>query len=356
MDYGATITGELDFHPADAIIDMVRLNQPNARKPLAFVKVDGKPTAGAGMALFAGVGFSVNGFTAKIGIEGTIHLGDVFIDAHAGSGVGLGTEIDDRPPPDDFTNLGTGNNLIPPKRLVADLQYSAGLGAGVRDVLSGDIAVKLKIKIAFFSKSWRKRLFSFKGFCARPAAPNNEDFIGAPCDTTLISAEGTSDAAGGFFGWGAVRSEMPFPELSPLTTTAPAGTELISFDRVQEFYYDSLCTCINNNNPDETRNCFRNDDCCPATPICFNDPENPAPIPSCKECRGHDQTCRPQNGNGDCCFGQQCLAPIPSRPDHFVCSGPLDCGQACTNNNQCMTGLTCRNGICDVQSTRCHPA
>jgi len=356
MDYGATITGELDFHPADAIVDMLQLNQPNSRKPLAFVKVDGKPTAGAGMALFAGVGFSVNGFTAKLGIEGTIHLGDVFIDAHAGSGVGLGSEVDDRPPPDDFTNLGTGSNLIPPKRLVADLQYSAGLGAGVRDVLSGDIAIKLKIKIAFFSKSWRKRIFSFKGFCARPDKPNNEDFIGAPCDATLISAKGTSDAAGGFFAWGAVRSEMPFPELKPLTVAAPVGNELIAFDRVQELYYDSLCTCIDNRNADETRNCFRNDDCCPATPICFNDPENPAPIPSCKECRAHAQTCRIANGNGDCCFGQQCVAPDPSRPSHFICSGPLDCGAACTNDNQCAHDLTCTNGICDVQSVRCHPA
>jgi len=353
MDYGATITGQLDFHPADAIIDAAQLNRPNARQALAFVKVDGKPTAGAGMALFAGVGFSVNGFTAKLGIEGRIHLGDVFIDAHAGSGVGLGTEIDDRAPPEDFTNL-TGNNLIPPKRLVADLQFSAGLGAGVRDVLSGDIAIKLKLKVAFFSKSWRKRIFSFKGFCARPEAPHNEDFVGAPCDATLVSAVGNSDAAGGSYPWAALRSEMPFPELQPLTPrAAPTGIAFVSFDRVQQFFYDNLCTCINNNNPDETRTCFRNDDCCPATPVCFTDPANPGPGPRCSQCRARAQTCRPENQDRDCCSGQLCVPDI-LRPGLSICAGRGDCNQGCTNDTQCQQDLTCQNGIC-FGSDRCLP-
>jgi len=333
------------------------VNDKDSAKPLASVTVGGQPNAGAGMALFAGVGFSVPGFTAKIGIEGTIHLGDVFIDAHAGSGVGLGTEIDDRAPPVDFTDLGTGNNLIPPKRLVADLQYSAGLGAGVRDVLSGDIAVKLKIKVAFFSKSWRKRIFSFKGFCARPDKPNNEDFLGAPCDATLVSAVGTSDAAGGSFGWGALRSEMPFPELKPLIRgAAPGGTKFVDFGRVQQFFYDDLCTCINNNNPDETRTCFRNDDCCPATPICFNDPANPAPTPRCSVCRARGQSCRPENGNSDCCAGQICFNQDPNRPNFFFCTGQSDCDQHCNTDNDCVHDLTCQGGTCDADIVRCHPA
>ena len=347
MDYGATIDGQLDFHPAEAIIDTMQLNRPNERKPLAFVKVDGKPSAGAGMALFAGVGFSVNGFTAKIGLEGTIHLGDVVINAHAGSGVGLGTEIDDRPPPQDFTDLGigTGNNLIPPKRLVADMQFSAGLGAGVRDVLSGNIAVKAKIKVAFFSKSWRKRLFSFKGFCPRPAAPDDEKEIGGSCDTTLISAGATPDAAGGSHPWAALRAEMPFPELQPLMTTATAGISAVTVERVQQFFYDSLCTCINNNNPDETRTCFRNDDCCPGTPVCFTDPANPGPGPKCSQCRTRGQTCRPQNGNTDCCTLQLCV-PDNQRPGLSICSGPGGCNAGCINDSQCQQNLTCQNGRC----------
>ena len=338
MDYGATIAGRLDFNPGSIIPNILRVNDRDTAAPLASVTVGGQPNAGAGLALFAGVGFSVPGFTAKIGIEGTIHLGDVFIDAHAGSGVGLGSEIDDRGPPVDMVGLVSANNLIPPKRLVAELRYEAGLGAGVRDVLSGDIAIKLKIKIAFFSKTWRKRLFSFKGFCARPDG-NPTAPLGAPCDVTLVSAVGTTTAACGAFPWGAVRAEMPFPELTNLMTPAPEGTGTVKTDRVEQFFYDSMCTCINNDLPTETRTCFRNDDCCSAKPICFSDAGTPA---TCIACRSHAQTCRLENGDADCCAPQKCVTPDPTNaPNNHICSGPGGCGTACVRDEECESDLKC---------------
>jgi hypothetical protein len=354
MDYGATIAGRLEFKPGSIIPKILQVGSSNTAEPLASVSVGGVPNAGAGLALFAGVGFSVNGFTAKIGIEGTIHLGDVFIDAHAGSGVGLGAEPDDRGPPTDFVGLVSSNYLIPPKRLVGELHYEAGLGAGVRDVLSGDIAVKLKIKIAFFSKTWRKRLLSFKGFCARPEGDPLRP-LGAPCDVTLVSAAGTTTAASGDFPWGAVRAEMPFPVLNKLMTPAPEGVGTFSSERVEQFFYDSLCTCINNDLPTETRVCFRNDDCCPAKPVCFSDAVTP---PTCIACRGHAQSCRAENGDGDCCPGQQCVAPDPTKPNERVCSGPLECNAFCENDNQCAHDLRCdpdRGNRCWAAAPRCEP-
>jgi len=341
MDYGADILGRLDFNPGSIIPSILRLNDRNPAEPLAAVKVDGVPTAGAGLALFAGVGFSVNGFTAKIGIEGTIHLGDVFIDAHAGSGVGLGSEIDDRGPPVDFAGLTNGSNtLIPPKRLVAELRYNAGLGAGVRDVLSGDIAIKLKIKIAFFSKTWRKRIFSFKGFCARPDSDPTA-LLGAPCDVTLVSAVGSAAAASGAFPWGAVRSEMPFPELKRLTAPAPIGMATVATDRAQEFFYDSLCTCINNDLPSETRTCFRNDDCCPAKPVCFTAPGTTTP--KCIDCVKKQENCRDAS---DCCPGMVCVPKLPSDPNDKWCAGLGGCNEPCTRNEDCRPFLDCvDNGV-----------
>jgi hypothetical protein len=35
----------------------------------------------------------------------------------------------------------------------------------VTDVLSGTVNARLKLKFLFFSKSWRKQLFKFDGFC-----------------------------------------------------------------------------------------------------------------------------------------------------------------------------------------------
>jgi hypothetical protein len=328
LDYGVTISADVNFNPGAVIDQMLRAPAGDAASPLAFVSVNGTPHAGAGMALFAGVGFSVDSVTAKIGVEGAIHLGEINVTAHAGAGVGVGSELDERAPPTDMTNLVTAANLIPPKRYVAELEYMAGLGAGVRNILSGDIAAKLKIKIAFFSKTWRQRILSFKGFCAgNPTVPL------AGCDITLLSAAGSTVAASGLFPWGTVRLEMPFPELAPLPVTnpPPRGTgpaSQVDTAQVQEFFYDSFCTCIDGNDSTDTRNCYRNEDCCPATNVCFANRSTGKQ--ECIVCQADKAVC---NVDSDCCGGLTCF--------RGACRPPGGCLAACDRTVECQTGLPC---------------
>jgi hypothetical protein len=315
---------------------MLRENVEKPAEPIALVSVDGKPHAGAGLALFAGVGFSVDAVAAKIGIEGALQLGQIQVQADAGAGVGLGSEFDERPPPADMAAFVTGANLIPAKRYVAQLQYKAGLGAGIRNVLNGDIAAKLKIKIAFFSKTWRQRIFGFNGFCVN-------DLSG--CDLTLLSAAGTVDAASGPFPWGTVRSEMPFPELAPIGVKNPLnfGSPGPDVSRVQQFLYDSFCTCIDGNVSTDTRECFRSADCCPATPTCFSNPATRK-----HECIVCEHSTQPCNVDADCCQneGLSCF--------QHTCRPKGGCGVSCARVEDCISGLGCGVGpSCSGSSTCC---
>ena len=336
MDYGAFDHGRNRPRPGRGRRPMLRGNIQDPAQPIAFVSVDGMPHAGAGLALFAGVGFSVDDVSAKIGVEGAIQLGDVNITAQAGAGVGLGSEFDERPPPADMAAFVTGANLIPAKRYVAQLQYRAGLGAGIRNVLSGEIAATLKLKFAFFSKTWRQRLFGFTGFCVN-------DLSG--CDLNLLSAAGTTDPASGPFPWGTIRSEMPFPELAPITVKNPlnVGSPAPDLSRVQQFLYDSFCTCIDGNDLNDARECFRNDDCCPAKHTCFSNPSTRK-----HECIDCEHAGTPCNNDGDCCQGQglSCYK--------HTCRPVGECSVPCDRVQDCKSGLNCAPGPgCSTSGTCC---
>jgi hypothetical protein len=336
MHYGATIGADVEFNTAGIIDGLMQLDQDDPAQQIAFVEVNGGPTAGAGLALFAGVGFGVNGFAAAIGIEGALNLGDVGLPAFAGAGIGLGSELDTRAPPPDVAGLVTGTNLVPAKRYVVDLRYTAGLSAELRKILAGTISAALKLKIAFFSKTWRKRLFQFDGICPGqigdiPANPR------APCDITLLSMGGTTDVASSSFPWGTVRAEMPFPELAPLTTTAAQGRGTVNKAQVQELFYDSLCTCIGPPSANSTHECFRNDDCCPSNPRCFSNP-----VTGHNECTGCKVLADPCNVDSDCCAGTSCF--------QNRCRILGGCNQGCETDADCdaLQGVTCSSvtGTC----------
>jgi hypothetical protein len=347
LSYGASVKADIEFNPAAVIEQVVEHNDADTATQIAFVGVSGAPSAAAGLGLFAGIGFGVDGFKAKIGIEGDLQLGTISVPASAGAGIGLGSEIDKRPPPADMTppsdSFVTGASLVPSKRYVLDLRYSAGLGAQVRNILSGNIDAVLKLKIAFFSKKWRQRLFSFNGFCSAPVSGDTlSSFPPLPgCDLTLVSLAGSTDVAGGGFPWGEIRLETPFPELKPFITNAvPLGSDPVDLSRVQQFFYDSLCTCIGPdqkdiNHPNLTRSCFRDADCCPLAPTCFHDHQLGGS--SCITCRNPDDTC---NVDSDCCTGNIC-SHITGR-----CQPPSGCDELCTRDAECRAGTDCLSNIC----------
>jgi hypothetical protein len=261
--------------------------------------------------------------------------------------MGLGAEMDDREPPSDIAPFATGVNLIPAKRYVTDLQYEAGLGVKLRDILNGSVSGKLKISVVFFSKTWRKTLLNFTGICA-----GSPDSTIEGCDFDLISFEGSTNAATGSFPWAEIRMTTPFPQLAPLQPGASVtGFGFADINTVEQFFYDSLCTCIDGNNAQETRECFRDQDCCDETPNCF--PEPVSGRNECITCRVRGDTC---NEDNDCCG-------IPGRVvcnqsgATGICEGLGECNTPCTRDDECADDLRCTdNGVCFINTTRCVPA
>jgi hypothetical protein len=343
--YGATIGATLNFDPASVIQTALTSTTQQAAQPIASVEVTGAPNANAGISLFAGVGFGVAGFTAKIGVEAALSLGTITVPAYAGAGIGLGTEPDHRDLPPDMVPFATGQDLIPRKSYVATLTYNAGLQVQLSGILDGSVSAKLKIKIAFFSKTWRKQLLSFTGICT-PAHP--KPF----CTTTLVSIGGSTDVAGGSFPWASVAPEIPFPMIAPINTPAPAGlTNLVDTSQAEKYFYDSQCSCIDGAVPTDTRECFRNGDCCPDTPTCFSNPQTKKH--QCIVCEARGQVC---NQDTDCCgnanHNSLCISG--------TCQGQRDCSELCSRDDECQSPLscvfnpntgktTCDGDRCDVQ-------
>jgi hypothetical protein len=336
VSFGANITATANFDVGAVISQMLTADADQEALQVAFIKVAGEPFAGAGMGVFAGVGFGVPGFKARIGLQADLSLGTINVPAFAGAGIGLGSEVDDRGLPSDMDPFDTGTFLIPPKRYILDLHYAAGLGVRLRDVLSGSVNGKLKISVLFFSKTWQKRLLNFEGLCAEddPETPEN-------CDFNLVSLEGSTDVADGSIPWATIRMPTPFPRLALLDSgAAPTGDTEIDLSTVSEFFYDSLCTCIP---PDDGNfltppppECFRDGDCCDEAPTCF--PNGNTGRFECVECSKRDGPC---NNGAECC-GVNSLC----NGDTGTCIGLGDCGEECTTDEDCHDGLFCTSGTC----------
>ncbi len=336
-DYGADIDAVMTLKPGTVVASMLPFSQGSAEQDIAYVQASGMPHAGVGLGAFCGVGFSVAGVTAKVGIEADLNLGDVYVPVSAGAGVTLGSELDkNRALESDLTDLVTGDELLPTKRYTVGLHYSAQLNASIRDILSGHIDGKLKLKFFFFSKTWRKTLLNFNGFChGDPNSPLQG------CDLHLISLGGGGDVASGSIPWGSLRQAMPFPKLAPIMTRATPGLAKADTTVVGKFFYDSLCTCIDGDNPADTRECFRSQDCCSNEPVCFHDPSG-APA-KCIACRAATQSC---NVDSECCSGNVC--------NGNVCKPQQPCNGTCSRDAECESGLACVKGTC-FDAELCEP-
>ena len=296
---------------------------------IANLTGEANPYALAGVSLFVGVGFGVNGFKASAGVEGAITLGRVGLTASAGAGFMQQLVPDPRRIPDDIVAaavLGVQDSkqtLFPvgsAKQYTLGLNYNYGMSVGVNQIMAGTISARLRIKFFFFSKTWRKKLLRFPGFS-----------LGDPIN--LISGGGAFTAMNEDpFGWGTVQMPTPFVELANLDATAPelGGTEQ-DLDKayVEKFFYDSLCTC----QPDLNA-CVRTDDCCGPASTCFSDPfgtvppGSPAGTKFCRKCGQPSDSC---NVDTDCCFNPSSVC----RNNRCTCVGT---DGACAQTANCCTG------------------
>jgi hypothetical protein len=332
LEVGAFIEYGLQAGLSFDITPLAQENGSSDFSPLVYVNGQAGPYALAGVSLFVGVGFGVNGFKVSAGVEGAITLGRLALNAHAGAGFGVLTTPDPRGIPSDVAAAGplgiqdTKQTLFPsggPKQYALALKYDYGLAVGLDQIMAGTISARLRIKFFFFSKTWRKVLLRFPGFS-----------LGAPIN--LLSGGGTFPAiADDPAVWGTIAMPLPFIELANLRTDTPlppTGTAVaLDTTVVDKFFYDSLCQCKLDNQA-----CVRPADCCTPGASCFSDPFGVVPDGSppgtkfCTSCRNPGDSC---NVNTDCCGNPNSIC----LPDHHCsCVNP---GGACSATANCCTGV-----------------
>lgn len=156
ISYG--VAGGLGFH-------LLNLGDgaANGDIELASASADITPYAGAGITLYVGVGFKINGFKASAGIEGAINLANVDVPFVLKAGLNLATSEDHRIPTIEGipTSLHEtiGSKL---KKYHLSMNYTFYAGVVIQNILSGEIRVKIKLKFFFFSKTYRKTILKFK--------------------------------------------------------------------------------------------------------------------------------------------------------------------------------------------------
>jgi len=320
LNYGVTVDAVYRMN-AGSFVEGALSPGPTPQTEVAFFGVDGKPYANAFVGVFAGVGFSFGPVAAKLGIEAELSLAKITLPLTAGAGIGLGTLVDDRDAPDDLgdpllTAIVGQHYLLPPKQYQARVRYALELRAEITDILSGSVNARLKIKFFWFSKSWRKELYAWTGFC-----PPGQ------CNYRLFAADGSVELPKSA-AWGGVRMPSPFPALIEpgflLGQTVTPGTANLEMGQIEELFFDSLCTCSATD--DEEEGCFRDQDCCdfdhPSDSVaatCFSDPE-PGGVQACRTCRVGGASC---NDASDCCQANvQCFEV--NNAGYKTCSVPIE--------------------------------
>jgi Cys-rich repeat protein len=271
------------------------------RERLARVGGEVTPWAAADVSLFVGAGFSIDGLSAKAGVQGDVNLGNVSAPVTAGAGVEVQATDDVRPLPSDLASVAISPPLVAPKQYHFYMDYDYGIQVVLSDVLSGSLSAMVRVKIAFFHKSWSKRLVTF-------GSP-------IPTQTLNLVSDGSGNTAGGLGDWGVVQMPTPFVKLQQLTVPATStGTTAFNPNQVEKLFYDRLCVC-----QPLGQGCNSAGDCCPSTtggpaPVCFGLGSAPK---VCSMCRAVNQTC---NTTADCCQGQS--QPLGCNNATHICQPP----------------------------------
>ncbi|MBM4361752.1 MAG: hypothetical protein FJ104_03650, partial [Deltaproteobacteria bacterium] len=364
VGYGLGVSGTATFQAGALLKDLVALTPGNdltMGPPFVSVGTNGTPYVDAGISLFVGVGFDAGFASAKAGVSGSISLGHVSVPAHATAGITIGTSDDDRDLPPYMTEALVDPDvpLLPQKRYHYGLVYDIGAALQLRDVLSGEIGVKVKVKFFFFSKTWKKRIIKFNGLC--PA--------GHPqswCDVPIFDAEG--GVAEGDWDWGTVQMPMPFLALRRIGAPKATGLPTVPFatSDVAELFYDSLCACIptwetmTTAQKAEVNDCFRLEDCCDqgGSQTCFFDPDDSRK--KCTDCRAQGESC---SNDSECNCPALTAGGRPANnclfrntPDGVrgTCQRLGDCNGPCNDDTDCVPNQTCSEF--SDGTTSCEPA
>jgi hypothetical protein len=363
MDFGIDLNARVGLRLGDLAVQVLDIysTEPKSTE-VAYAGLAGNPYAGAGIYLFAGVGFGIPGFKVQLGIQGDIHIGTVYVPAYAGAGLYIGTRPDGRGVPDTFAEFAQeGAYLIPPRIYSVQAGYTAGLEARLRDLVSGSIAAKLKLKVLFFSKTWRRTLFEFPGFC--PQSKNAADGSQAGCDFPIFRAEGELIAAEGEFGLGQIKMPLTFPQLSLSRVVSdieaqlsmgppmpPADEETFDQDaRVGQLFFDTECAVCKPpgfaSRPEDR--CVAKSECCGDTSICYKNTNVDNPnynTKGCRECLAiddspvvadNDDIC---HSNEDCC---QVSETVGGKCGKYGRCTTGACDAPCYNNVGCQDGYVC---------------
>jgi hypothetical protein len=340
-------------------------------EPMEFARASANvlPHAGAALAAFVGAGVDYSVFSANIGIEGVISLAEIRAPVFAGAGLSVQVVQDfrelsvDLKPPISIDPLnGSPYHFGVPKSFKFGARYDYGASLVLQNVLGGVINARVRIKICFFSRTWRKQIIKFNGwgktFDLIKGGGSADISIGQKSPRSDNSTSGTDHgpqatvASGNDTTMGLSESEVPLvqlaylPEDQELSVPPPvdAGAPVpVSWDKLEKPFYDKLC-CVNPPEP-----CQLNGTAFPAccgNAVCVVPPNAPfGSSGTCQpECIPEGSSCLGDAGVGQCCTGLRCGSG-------GVCEGCMPYGSyGCSSDSDCCPGA----GLyCDTTTIPC---
>jgi hypothetical protein len=329
---------------------------------VAGVDASVTPFASAGITIFVGAGFDFDPLSAKLGISGDVSLGLVELPVYAMAGLRVTPVPDSRSLADDIKDMVVpGSDMIYPpggaKQYRFDAYYKFGLEAHIKEILSGTIDARLRVKFFWFSKTWTKQIAKFESFIPEinlklistdgDAAIDDFGLLGfVQMPTTFVrfaeldepdplpplpdpntggtGGTGTGGASGGASGGGNGGSGGVRPPVSLLVQGDPRYKDFDT-SRVEQLFYSGYCDCVSNA-PGTT--CQSDLDCCDGA-TCVLDDRVSASV--CAQCVGvtsvnllnyPSQIPRGQHceSNDDCCQGfdreVRCFPGVPSGQEY----------------------------------------
>lgn len=296
----------------------------NEVRQVAEASVAVTPYATAKLLLFVGASFDVGVASARAGLTGDVTLVNLTAPLNAGVGVQVRAVPDERAMPADLAaytdkTFLLGTNVFGAKtttsRYVYNATYRYGAALRIKDVLAGQVDGYVKLKFAFFSKSWQQQLLKFNGKDFPDVVLVGKKITGKDTKSTVSPLKGSDKPLG------EARMPMPFPSLRFLEadpTMAPRSTAKqpmpMDFHDVEKLFYEHQCTCLT-----KDQNCGHDGACCDEAPYCSM---NSSFNRTCQTCRA--------TGN-DCATSAECCAEAPLCIASGGPSGRSTC-QACATS------------------------